>query len=216
MVNSLPVITTAATETWVDADWEDFLTFADDPTLVKGRFYYDQNQMRIEMSPLGVAHGRDNTVVSLVINLYATVRNIPILGLINTTFRKFRMQEAQPDIAFYMGADLRFPPHNNTPINLDDWMPPTLVVEIAASSLSDDLDRKQRLYLRMGVREYWVVDVSGGRVFAFSLSASEVTLIHDSQVLPGLAISTVEEALVRSQSEDDGAISRWLLATLIG
>ncbi len=212
MVNPLPLLTTLPTDTWVKADWEDFLTFADDPTLVNGRFYYDQGYMRIEMSPLGIAHGRDNTVIPLVINLYAALQNIPIVGLTNTSFRKIGIQEAQPDVAFYIGDDLRFPPRNNAPVNLDELIPPTLVVEIAASSLQDDLNRKQKLYQRLGVKEYWVVNVSASQVVAFSLSAGEATVIYTSQVLPGLAIALVEEALRRSQAEDDGAISRWLLA----
>lgn len=213
MVNPPPVITTVPTDTWVEADWEDFLTFADDPTLVSGRFYYDQGQMRIEMAPLGSAHGQDNSIVSTVIVLYATVKMIPIKELTNTTFRKTRVQEARPDVAFYLGEDLRFPPRNNSPVNLNDLIPPTLVVEIAASSLEDDLDRKQKLYQRMGVKEYWVVNVSASRVIAVSLSAAGAVIIQASLVLPGLVIALVEEALRRSQTEDDGAISRWLLAT---
>jgi len=44
---------TVPTDTWVKATWEEFLTFADDPTLVTGRFYYDEGYMRIEMAALG-------------------------------------------------------------------------------------------------------------------------------------------------------------------
>jgi Uma2 family endonuclease len=80
--------------------------------------------------------------------------------------------------------------------------------------LEDDGDRKKTLYQRLGVEEYWVVNVSVGKVTAISLSSAEKTTIRESQVLPGLEIALVEEALKRSQSEDDGAISRWLLATL--
>lgn len=36
--------------------------------------------------------------------------------------------------------------------------------------------------------------------------------IRESLVLPGLKIDIVEQALQKSQTEDDGAISRWLLA----
>lgn len=50
MVNPPPQITTVPTDTWIAADWEDFLTFANDPTLVNGRFYYNQGYMGIEMS----------------------------------------------------------------------------------------------------------------------------------------------------------------------
>lgn len=213
MVNPLPLIATVPTDTWIKADWEAFITFADDPTLVKGRFYYDDGDMRIEMSPLGTSHGRDNTVIPLVINLYAAVQNLSIVGLTNTSFRKLGVQEAQPDLAFYIGSDLRLPPRNNAPVNLNEASPPTLVIEIAATSLQDDLTRKKTLYQRLGVQEYWVVNVNASQVIAFSLTAHAATDIRYSQVLSGLAIDQVEAALKRSQSEDDGAVSRWLLNT---
>ncbi|BAY47129.1 hypothetical protein SAMD00079811_47450 [Scytonema sp. HK-05] len=213
MVNPLPTIDTIPTDTWVEATWEEFLTFADDPTLESGRFYYDQGYMRIEMAALGFAHGRDNSIVSTVIVLYAAIKSIPILELTNTSFRKAKVRGTQPDIAFYIGTNLTFPPRNNSPVNLNELAPPTLVVEIAASSLEDDTERKQKLYQRLGVQEYWVVDVNTSKVIASSLSETESTSIRESQVLPRLEIVLVEEALRRSQTEDDGAISRWLLAT---
>jgi Uma2 family endonuclease len=213
MFNSPPLVSTVSTDTWVKADWQDFLTFADDPKLESGRFYYDQGCMRLEMPPLGPAHGQDNTIVATVINLYATVKTIPVKGLINTTFRKIWVQEAQPDLAFFIGENVTFPPHNNAPVNLNEIDPPALVIEIAASSLEDDKDRKLKLYQRMGVREYWVVDVSKGEVIAVALSATAADVIAASRVLPGLEIAIVEAALKRSKTEDDGAISRWLLAT---
>lgn len=58
MTNFAPVPQTIPSDTWVKATWEDFLTYADDPTLISGRFYYDNGSMRLEMSPLGSAHGR--------------------------------------------------------------------------------------------------------------------------------------------------------------
>ena len=39
-----------------------------------------------------------------------------------------------------------------------------LVVEVADTTLADDLGRKLALYARAGVPEYWVVDVEGARV----------------------------------------------------
>lgn len=37
--------------------------------------------------------------------------------------------------------------------------------------------------------------------------------IRNSIVLPELSISLVEEALKRSQNEDDGGVTRWLINT---
>lgn len=214
MVNPSPILQTIPTDTWVKATWEEFLTFADDPTLVTSRFYYDEGYMRIEMAALGSAHGQDNNIISTVINLFAAIKNILIKGLTNTSFRKTGIRECQPDMAFYVGAALRFPPRNNAPVDLNELESPTLVVEVAASSLSDDIGRKQLLYERLGVKEYWVVNVNAGQVIAFALAKGGSNRIQDSQVLPGLQISLIEEALKRSLTEDDGAISRWLLAIL--
>lgn len=209
---SPPLLQTISTDTWIEATWEAFLTFADDPVLASGRFYYDQGYMRVEMSPLGSAHGQDNTVLSTLINLYAAVKMLSIKGFTNTTFRKAKVRESQPDLAFYVGQGLRLPPHNNAPVNLDECDPPTLVIEIAASSLEDDCDRKQKLYHHLGVREYWMVNVNTGEVIATALSNPHGTKLRESQVLPGLGIDLVETALMRSRTEEDGAISRWLLS----
>ena len=214
MVNPSPTLQTIPSDTWVKSTWEEFLTFADDPTLTTGRFYYDEGYMRIEMAALGSAHGQDNNVISTVINLFAAIKNIPIKGLTNTSFRKTGIRECQPDMAFYVGAALRFPPRNNAPVDLNELESPTLVVEVAASSLNDDIGRKQLLYERLGVKEYWVIDVNAGQVIAFAVAKGGSSRIQESQVLLGLQISLVEEALKQSLSEDDGAISRWLLATI--
>jgi Uma2 family endonuclease len=85
------------------------------------------------------------------------------------------------------------------------------VVEVSASTLEDDRDRKLQLYQRLGVMEYWVVDVNRVAVQAFALAPTSRAEIRESRVLPGLALDLVENALQRSRDEDDGAISRWLL-----
>ena len=215
MVNPVPILQTIATETWIPAAWEDFLTFADDPTLVGGRFYYDQGEMRIEMAPVGSAQGHDNTIVSTLINLYAAMRSSPMQGFTNTTFRKSGLREFQPDLAFYIGEPgqtITFSARSNAAVNLNEFDPPSLVIEIAASSLEDDRTRKQALYQRAGVREYWVVDVNASQVIA--VEPGKAAQLRRSQVLPGLEIDWVDSALKRAQTEDDGAVSRWFLGLL--
>lgn len=79
---------------------------------------------------------------------------------------------------------------------------------------ADDIGRKRLLYERLAVREYWVVDVEQSEVIAFAVANEGSRRIRESQVLPGLGISLVEEALQRSQTEDDGSLTRWLMKTL--
>ncbi|MGD2179885.1 Uma2 family endonuclease [Lusitaniella coriacea] len=201
------------TATWVKATWEEFTSLADDPQYAEGKFYYDNGFVRIEMAALGSAHGQDNSIVSTVVVLYAALKNIPIKELTNTSFRKTGIREAQPDIGFYIGNSLCFPPRNNAPINLDTLSPPTLAIEIGATSVADDLGRKRLLYESLGVEEYWVVNVAHSEVIAFAVQNEGSRRIYESRVLPGLAIALVEEALRRAQTEDDGAIARWLMET---
>lgn len=214
MVRTLPEPQSLVTDTWVKATWENFQALADNPEYEKGRFYYDQSHMRIEMAAVGPIHGRDNSVVARVISLFATLRNLVIIEYTNTSFHKPRVLGCQPDSAFYLGSNLKLPPRSNTPVDVDKFDPPTLVVEIASTTLSDDLGRKRLLYERLGIQEYWVVDVNAGEVIAFRVADGGSQQIRESGVLPGLQLKVVEAAMQRSQTEDDGAVNRWLLQTL--
>ncbi len=208
-INSPPLIATVPLETWVKADWESFLTFADDPALENGKFYYDDGFMRIEMAPVGISHSSDSSIVFTVIVLFASLNFIPIKELNIPSLRQVGIRECQPDIAFYVG-NLPLLPRNNSSLNVDELGTPNLAVEISASSLKDDSTRKLQIYRKLGVKEYWIVDVNNNRVIATDLTSGEV--INTSSLLPGLAIATVEEALMRSHTEDHGEVNRWLLS----
>lgn len=75
MVKSSSTLPHVATDTWIQATWEEFLDLGDHPQYAKGKFYYDQGYMRIEMSPLGSAHGHDNAIVSTVVVVYAALKS---------------------------------------------------------------------------------------------------------------------------------------------
>ncbi|CAD5921636.1 hypothetical protein PCC9214_00697 [Planktothrix tepida] len=214
MVQAPPDLKTIATNTWVKATWEEFLALTENPQYAEGKFYYDQGYVRVEMSPLGSAHGHDNTILSTVILIYAALRNIRIKGFTNTSFRKTGIRDSQPDIGFYIGDNFQFPPRNNSPINLDELTAPNLIVEIGASSFTDDIGRKRLLYEKLGTQEYWVVNVEDNIILAFAVENQGSRLIEESLVLPGLKIALVVEALQRSQTEDDGSITRWLMGAI--
>lgn len=207
LVNSL------ATDAWVKARWEEFIALAEDPAYIDGRFYYHQGLLRIEMSPLGPRHGRQNSIISKAVSLFATIKNVRIVEFANTSFRKAGIGEFQPDLAFYIGSGLRVPPQTNSPIDLEEYDPPTLVVEIGSVSVSDDLGRKRLLYEQSGVEEYWVNDLNVEEVIALAISAGRSGRVKESLVLPELAIALVEEAIKRSHLEDDTKINLWLLKT---
>jgi Uma2 family endonuclease len=213
MVSAPSVPQNLLTETWFPATWEEFLKLANHPSHVQSRFYYNRGYARIEAMPIGSGHSQDNTILSQVVSLYAMVKNIRLKGFTNGSFRKAGLQECQPDLAFYTGEAFTFPPKTSAPVDVNAYGPPALVIEISASSLNEDLGQKRLLYERLGVQEYWVADVTAIQVTAFAVAEGGSIQIQESKVLAGLRISVVEEALRRSQTEDDGAINRWLLQT---
>ena len=213
MVSAPSVLQNQIAETWFTTTWEEFLELTNHPSHAQGRFYYDHGYARIEAMPIGSGHSQDNTILSQVVSLYAMVKNIRVKGFTNGSFRKAGLQECQPDLAFYTGEAFTFPPKTSAPVDVNVYGPPTLVIEISASSLNEDLGQKRLLYERLGVQEYWVADVTEIQVTAFAVEEGGSKQIQESKVLAGLSISVVEEALSRSQTEDDGAINRWLLQT---
>ena len=88
-------------DTWKRIDWQFFQALANQPEYENGRFYYDHGYMKIEINPLGANHGRYNAVVARVISLFATLNNISVVELTNTSYRKTGFQECQPDSSFY-------------------------------------------------------------------------------------------------------------------
>ena len=206
------IATSIPLDTWIEGTWDEFLDLCDRPEYQKSRTYYQNGWMRIEMASLGLAHSRDNTVISTIVILYAALNNIRIAGLTNGSLRKTGVREAQPDISFYIGDNFNFLPRNNSPVDLDRFSPPHLVVEIGASSFWDDVGQKRLLYETLGVEEYWVVNVAESQILAFSVGDRGSFQIRTSQVLELLEIDLVEEALRRSQTEDDGAIARWFMS----
>lgn len=207
----ITISTPFQTDTWVQATWQQFVATAYSELYEAGRAYYDHGYMRIEMAPLGSAHGQDNSLISTVVTLYGLATNLPIKELINTSFRKTGVRECQPDLAYYIGSTLPSLPHNNFPTDVDQVGAPTLAVEVGATSFSDDLGSKRLLYEQVGVEEYWVVNTQVKEVIAFAVADGRSGRIAASQVLPQLSMDRVNEALRRNDAEDTSAIGRWLL-----
>lgn len=200
------------TDRWVDATWEEFVAVSDDPKSEKASCYYYNHQMRIETMGVGPSHALENTLVTLAIGLFCMVKGIRIAGLTNASYLKKDTREAQPDLSYYFDEQVALIPSGNTIIDLDTAKPPRLTIEIAATSLKDDLSFKRMLYEELGVQEYWVVDVERTEIFAFQvLDGGGSRRITASVVLPGLAIATIETALRDRKTSDDSQIMASLM-----
>jgi len=89
---------------------------------------------------------------------------------------------------------------------------PNLVIEVANSLLADDKGEKRLLYEDLAVAEYWIVDVQNVQVIAFAIENGGSRRITQSQVLPGLAISLLNEAFRLTRQTDQSQVIAWLLS----
>jgi Uma2 family endonuclease len=205
-------IKTIATDTWILATWEEFIQLSQESDDAHTKGYYFNGRMRFEsMAALGNPHSRDHAIVISAIFLLAGLAKLDVDMHDNCTYRKTGSQEVQPDASFYIGENAEVVPWDATIIDLDRYPPPDLVIEVAYSSLADDKGEKRLLYEALGVREYWIIDVQQAQVLAFAIAHQGSTKITQSQVLPGLGMAVLEEALRKSRSMNHGKVSVWLL-----
>jgi Uma2 family endonuclease len=167
--------------------------------------------MRIETMPVSFDHGQDYVVIIFAVSLFTALKGIPATGLDTTTLRKIGVQESQPDISYYIGDLAQVIPTGTGIVNLDQYPAPSLVIEVAKTSLLDDLGTKRALYEELGVAEYWVVDVQNIQILACAIADQGSKRIQVSQVLPGLEIAVLEAALRRSRETDQSQVGAWLL-----
>jgi Uma2 family endonuclease len=200
------------TDTWVVATWNEYIQALENPVYERAKGYYHNGKMRLEMSPIGNDHASDHGIIIFAVYLFASIKGIPLNGKDNCSYRKTGFDEAQPDASFYIGENADVIPYGTSIINLDSYPPPTLVIEIANTSLADDKGEKRLLYEDLKISEYWIVDVQNVQVIAFAIENGGSRRITQSQVLPGLAISLLEEALRRTRQINQAQVGAWLLA----
>jgi Uma2 family endonuclease len=203
--------TSILTDTWVKATWDEYLQAIDELDSEKAKGYYYDGCYRIEMTPLGTEHAKDHHIVFLAVSLYAILRRIPLNGFDACSYRKTGVREVQPDISYYIGEKANVIPHGTSIIDLDRYPAPDLVIEISKSTLPDDLGKKRLLYEDLGVAEYWVVDVVNAQVIAFKMIEGGSQRIDRSQILPGLDISLLNEALRRTRESNHSQVGQWLM-----
>ncbi|HAA28437.1 MAG TPA: hypothetical protein DCE56_13080 [Cyanobacteria bacterium UBA8553] len=199
-------------DTWLAATWDEYIQIIEKPEYEKAKGYYHNGQMRIEMPPVGNDHASDHTIIIGAITLFAATKGINLNGKDNCTYRKTDLDEAQPDVSYYMGENVNAVPYGTSIIELDIYPPPTLVIEVANTSLSDDKGEKRLLYEELGVAEYWIVDVKNVQVIAFAIENGGSRRITQSQALPNLEISLLNEAFRRTRQMNQGQVYAWLLA----
>ena len=203
--------TQLVTDTWIAASWDEYLRTIEDSAYETAKGYYYQGHMRVEMLPVGHDHAEDDGTISLAVNLFGIARSIPLKILPNCSYRKMGVGECQPDVSYYIGDRAQLVPRGTAVIDLDRFPAPDLVIEVAATTLLDDIGTKRALYEELGVSEYWVLDVQNAQILAYAIADRGSKRIPASQVLSGLTIAVLEEALQRSRSTDQSQVGAWLL-----
>lgn len=210
--NMSEVKTKIPTDTWVAATWEEYLEAIENPASEKAKGYYHNRQMRIEMTPLGHDHACDNTIITIAVSLFCVVKGLLATGLTNCTYRKTGFQDAQPDMSYYIGENADIIPWGTSIIDLNIYPPPDLVIEVAYSSIADDQGEKRLMYEDLQVKEYWILDVKKVLITIFSIAEGGSRRITESQVLLGLTISLLNEALRRTRDTNQSQVVAWLLS----
>ncbi len=163
------------------------------------------------MSPIGNQYSRDHAVIMGAVAFFAATKNIALNGIDNCTYDKRGYQAVQPDVSYYIGENVDVIPWGTFIVDLDIYPPPTLVIEVANTSVADDKGEKRLLDEALNVAEYWIVDVQNVEIIAFAVANGGSRKINQSQVLPGLAMSILEEALQRTRQTNQTQVYTWLL-----
>lgn len=133
------------TDTWVVATWDEYIEAISHPRLEKAKGYYYDGQIRIEMSLVGFDHASDNTIIIFAVNLFCTLKGIPLKELTNCSYRKVGVRECQPDVSYYIGEGAKLALTGTSVVDLDSYCTPDLVIEVANTSLADDIGKKRLL-----------------------------------------------------------------------
>ncbi len=203
---------------WYPADWENYVQLKGDLSLESAQLFFSHNQLLVENTGgEGIQHARCSDLFRLLVGLWLMQNpDIKAEMMSNCIIQKPKVRAASPDLVVYVGEEI--PQHQSgerREIDLDHQRPPDLVGEVSDTTLASDLDEKKKLYAEMGIREYWVIDVLGQRVFAFYQQPdSYYALIEVSVVLSGLRIDLLSESLKQMQTGSNLTAAAWFAEQL--
>lgn len=199
--------------TWQPAPWEEFVKIADNPAFAKLKGYYYRGHMRFEPMSTGADHSKDHALILFALSFFVAHQGISATGHDGCSYRKPGLDEFQPDISYYVGETADVIPWGTRVVDLGQYPIPNLVIEISDTSLADDLGAKRFQYEGLGIPEYWIVNVQSIEILAFAIASDgSIRHIRESQVLPGLKLEILEQALQRSRQENQSATTVWLMA----
>lgn len=205
----------AVTRQRQNATWQDYVGIRDGDDWQKIAF--NQGWLWVDMGTEGPNHASFSDLLTMIFGFWAFLHpEIPLQSYGRCLIERPETQACAPDLVLYKGDHIpRWQPGEPRRIALDRHRLPDLVGEIADTSLSLDLDEQKQLYAKLGIAEYWVIDVKGLRLFGFGLTATGIyEPIQVSQLLTDLPIALVEKTLERLETETNTAAANWFMQQL--
>lgn len=201
------------------ATWVEYLELRDDLNSDWQRIFYDHGWLRIEMGKEGPGQASISDLFTIIFGFWAFLHP-------DETYQSYgrclienpETQACAPDLVLYKGENIpRWQLGTPRRITLPEQRLPDLVGEVADTSLALDLTEQKQLYARLGISEYWVIDVQQCQVLAFGLGVNgEYQPITISNVLRGLEINLLSQTLARLDKETNTAAANWLMEKLTG
>ncbi|OUC15212.1 MAG: hypothetical protein B0A82_08270, partial [Alkalinema sp. CACIAM 70d] len=151
--------------------WEDYLAVRDDPAYGDCKIAFYQGWLWVDMGKEGINHASFSDLLTAIFFLWALQHpEETYASLGRCLIEQADTHACAPDLVLYKGEGIpKWQDGEPRKIEIPRHRIPDLVGEISATSLSQDLDEQKHLYASLGIPEYWVIDVKGLRVFAFTL-----------------------------------------------
>ncbi len=186
--------------------WETYVALADDRSGSLPRVTYDRGMMEL-MSPRK-EHESIGHLLGRLIEIFTEVRNIEIVGVASTTFRRPDLRQGfEADQAYYIQhAEVV---REKDAIDLMVDPPPDLVIEV---ELTASLIHKLDLLASMGVPELWRHDAQQLRLF--HLQGSAYVQTQQSAALPEFPLSLAQSVLRRRRSQGETSLIREFRAAI--
>jgi len=196
-----------------DATWRDYVTVRESTEIEWRKIAFHKGWLLVDMGTEGPNHASFSDLLTIFFGFWAFLHpKVPLQSYGRCLIENPDTQACAPDLVLYKGENIpRWQSGQPRRIIIPDQRVPDLVGEISNTTLTIDLDEQKQLYASLGIPEYWVIDVKGLRLFAFGLTPMGVyEPIAVSQVLAGLSIDLIEQALERLESETNTAAA-WLM-----
>lgn len=203
-----------------DATWDDYLSWRDQAIVTKIAFHQltsETSWLWVDMGKEGPNHARFSDLLTTMLFLWAMAHpEDAIESFGRCLLENPTTQACAPDLVLYKGQDIpQWQPGEPRLINLAQHRIPDMVGEISDTTLSQDLDEQKHLYASLGIPEYWVIDVKGRQVFAFTLTETGTYQpCTESNVLTGLAIDLIEQTLNQLDTKTNTAAANWFMQQL--